>query len=46
VPSPQDMLTIVLSRRLGHGAMSMPSHCGNDAAKATWPRRDVNAESC
>jgi hypothetical protein len=24
----------------------MPTHGGDDAAGATWPRRDVDAESC
>jgi hypothetical protein len=26
--------------------MKMPSHAGNDAAGALWPRRDVDVESC
>jgi hypothetical protein len=26
-------------------AMKMPSHAGNDAARVTWPWRDVDAES-
>jgi hypothetical protein len=24
----------------------LSGHAGNDAARATWPRRDVDAESC
>jgi hypothetical protein len=24
----------------------MPSHANDDAAEATWPRRDVGVESC
>jgi hypothetical protein len=35
-----------LSRRLGRGAMLLPSHAGDVAAKTTWPWRDVFAESC
>jgi hypothetical protein len=27
-------------------ATKLPSHEGNDAVGATWPRRDVDAESC
>jgi hypothetical protein len=26
--------------------MVLSSHAGNGAAGATWPRRDVNVESC
>jgi hypothetical protein len=35
-----------LSRRLGHGAMSMLSHAGDVAVETTWPWCDVAAESC
>jgi hypothetical protein len=24
----------------------LPSHAGDDDAEATWPRHDVDAESC
>jgi hypothetical protein len=27
-------------------ATVLPSHTGDDVAGATWPRRDVDAESC
>jgi hypothetical protein len=27
-------------------AMMLPSHAGDSAAGATWPRRDVDVESC
>jgi hypothetical protein len=37
---------MLLPRRLGHGAMSLLSHAGDVAAEATWPWRDVDAESC
>jgi hypothetical protein len=40
------MLAMVLPRRLGHSAMSMSSHAGNDAAEVTWLRHDVDAKSC
>jgi hypothetical protein len=37
---------MLLSRRLSHGAMPLPTHAGDVAAEATWPWRDVTAESC
>jgi hypothetical protein len=40
------MLAMVLPRQLGHSAMLVPSHAGNDAVEATWTRCDVSAESC
>jgi hypothetical protein len=27
-------------------ATMLPSHAGDDAAEVTWPRRDIDAESC
>jgi hypothetical protein len=27
-------------------AIMLPSHAGDDAVGATWPQRDVDAESC
>jgi hypothetical protein len=40
---------MVLSRRLGHGAMSHLSYAGDGAAKVTWPRHnrsyDMRSES-
>jgi hypothetical protein len=40
------MLVMTLPRQLGRGAMSLPSHAGDDVAEATWPRRVVSTESC
>jgi hypothetical protein len=40
------MLAMMLSRQLGCDTMSLSSHTGNDAAEATWLRRDVSIESC
>jgi hypothetical protein len=40
------MLAMALLRHLGHGAMSLLSHAGDDATEATWPWRDVVDESC
>jgi hypothetical protein len=39
------MLVMVLPRRLGHITMSVPSHAGDGATEATWPRYDVSVES-
>jgi hypothetical protein len=39
------IVAMVLPRHLGHGAMSMPSHADDGAAKVTWPRRDVDAHA-
>jgi hypothetical protein len=36
---------MALSRWLGHGSMSVSTHAGDGAAEATWPWRDVVAES-
>jgi hypothetical protein len=38
------MLAMALSRRLGHGAMSVPSHAGDHSAEATWLWRNVGAD--
>jgi hypothetical protein len=48
------MLATTLPRRLGCGVMLMRvmlvimllSHAGDDAIEVTWPRRDVDVESC
>jgi hypothetical protein len=40
------MLAMALPRQLGRLVMYMSSHAGNDAAEATWLRRDVFIESC
>jgi hypothetical protein len=37
---------MALPRQLGRGTMSVPSHAGDQAAEATWPRRDVDVKSC
>jgi hypothetical protein len=37
---------MALSRRLGRGAMSLPSHASDGTTEVTWPWRDVGAESC
>jgi hypothetical protein len=31
---------------LSHAATMMSSHAGDGASRSTWPRRDVEAESC
>jgi hypothetical protein len=40
------MLVTALPRQLGCDAMYMLSHAGDGAAAVTWPRHDVDAESC
>jgi hypothetical protein len=35
---------MVLSRRLGHGMMYMPSRAGDGAANATWLWHDVTVD--
>jgi hypothetical protein len=36
------MLVIMLSRQLGRGVMTMTSHAADDAAKVSWPWRNVS----
>jgi hypothetical protein len=40
------MLAMVLSRQLGRDLILVLSHASDGATEATWPRRDVGAESC
>jgi hypothetical protein len=37
---------MTLSRELDRDAMYILSHAGDGAVEVTWPRRDVDAESC
>jgi hypothetical protein len=40
------MMAMVLSRRLGHGAMSLPSHVWDDPAEVIWLWCNICVESC
>jgi hypothetical protein len=40
------MLAMALPRQHVHDAISVPSYASDDAAEATWSRRDVSVESC
>jgi hypothetical protein len=40
------ILAMELLRRLGHGAMSIPSHASDGVVEVTWSWRDVVVESC
>jgi hypothetical protein len=42
----QAMLVMTLLRRIGRGAMSMPSHASDGATEVIWLRHNVSAESC
>jgi hypothetical protein len=37
---------MVRSSHIGDGAMYISNHAGNRATEMTWPRRDVDVESC
>jgi hypothetical protein len=39
------MLAMMLPRRLGRDAMSVPSHASDGPDEATWPWRDVAADN-